>query len=74
MSGKHNGVRLTGITHRQLDGSVIDSSLCTCEPSWVMDWQLNNVFCPIDVHATRARQDTWEFDDDGNIYTYTPES
>lgn len=58
---------------QQWDGSYMPIEACTCEPAWIDRADYINVFCPIERHATVARQNTWSFDDQGTIYTDSTE-
>ena len=63
--------RCSGVVVRQWDGTFCPIEACTCEPFFVANRDCYNVFCVIEQHATLARQSTWSFDDNGNLYPDT---
>lgn len=52
---------------KQLDGSAIDETACTCVPAYMTGGQTYSLTCPIDRHRVLWLQQHWEFDDDGRV-------
>jgi len=59
------------LTVLQWDGTSVPLSICTCQQPWVSGYEYGDTGCPIDKHAQVARQSTWAFDDQGELYATT---